>query len=132
MKRWIGFLTIFIGVLVFSGCQLNTQTTQDTKQVSDEQTKTRVTIKLNDMGKEITSQKIWYQSNDTLLQTLKNHFNVEEKNGFITSIENHAQDTNKNKYWTFTINGKMSEKGANEIKLKNKDQVVFDLNEFKK
>lgn len=132
MKRWIGFLTIFIGVLVFSGCQLNTQTTQDTKQVSDEQTKARVTIKLNDMGKEITSQKIWYQSNDTLLQTLKNHFNVEEKNGFITSIENHAQDTNKNKYWTFTINGKMSEKGANEIKLKNKDQVVFDLNEFKK
>ncbi|MDB7485199.1 DUF4430 domain-containing protein, partial [Enterococcus faecium] len=43
----------------------------------------------------------------------------------------HAQDENQNKYWTFTINGKMGEKGANETKLANNDQVVFNLGVFK-
>ena len=37
----------------------------------------------------------------------------------------------KNKYWTFTINGKMGEKGAGETKLDNDDQVVFNLGVFK-
>ena len=48
-----------------------------------------------------------------------------------TSIDGHAQDESQNKYWTFTINGKMGEKGVGETKLDNDDQVVFNLGVFK-
>ncbi|RGW10565.1 DUF4430 domain-containing protein [Enterococcus asini] len=78
----------------------------------------------------ISSKEVQYSSDETLLQVLKENFNVEEKDGFIQSIEGHDQDESTNKYWTFTINEKMGEKGANEIKLKNKDQVEFDLSTY--
>lgn len=56
---------------------------------------------------------------------------MKEDNGFVTAINGHAQDKDKGLYWTFTINGKMAEKGANDIKLSPNDQIVFNLATFK-
>ena len=56
---------------------------------------------------------------------------VAKSSASIKLTDGHAQDETQKKYWTFTINGKMGEKGANETKLANNDQVVFNLGVFK-
>lgn len=82
-------------------------------------------------GKELSAKNVTYQPNQTLLELLKKQFSVKEDNGFVTAIDGHAQDKDKGLYWTFTINGKMAEKGANDIKLSPNDQIVFNLATFK-
>ncbi|HFC9362272.1 MULTISPECIES: DUF4430 domain-containing protein [Enterococcus] len=134
MKKFATLLTVFIGLFIMTGCQSNQNDQTSSKastQATSEVAKSSASIKLTDSDKEITSKKVTYQSGDSLLEILKANFEVKEKDGFINSIDGHAQDETQKKYWTFTINGKMGEKGANETKLANNDQVVFNLGVFK-
>jgi hypothetical protein len=129
LKKVVLFLVTIISLFVVSGCQSPTATEQSSTY---SQTKTeKVTITLAQEGKELTKKTVDYQPKQTLLQLLKQQFTVEEENGFITAIDHHTQDKDKGIYWTFTINGHMAEKGANEIKLANNDKVVFNLAPFK-
>lgn len=129
LKKLVLFLVAISSLFVVSGCQAPSETQQSSSQT---QTITeKVTITLEKEGKEITKKTVDYDSDQTLLQLLKQQFTVEEDNGFITAIDHYTQDKDKNLYWTFTINGKMAEKGANEIRLADKDQVVFNLATFK-
>lgn len=117
-----------------TGCQSNQNDQASSKastQVTSEVAKSSALIKLTDSDKEITSKTVTYKSGESLLVILKANFEVKERDGFITSIDGHAQDESQNKYWTFTINGKMGEKGAGETTLDNDDQVVFNLGVFK-
>lgn len=118
-----------------TGCQSNQNDQASSKastQATSEVAKSSALIKLTDSDKEITSKTVTYKSGESLLVILKANFEVKERDGFITSIDGHAQDESQNKYWTFTINGKMGEKGAGETTLDNDDdQVVFNLGVFK-
>lgn len=134
MKKLATLLTVFIGLFIMTGCQSNQNDQASSKaptQATSEVAKSSALIKLTDSDKEITSKKVTYKSGESLLAILKANFEVKEKDGFITSIDGHAQDESQNKYWTFTINGKMGEKGASETTLDNDDQVVFNLGVFK-
>ncbi|MCD5030301.1 MULTISPECIES: DUF4430 domain-containing protein [Enterococcus] len=131
MKKKRVLMLVFLGLFILTGCQSTKSTNSIVKQDSSEQAAgATVRIELKDSGEMISSKEVQYSSDETLLQVLKENFKVEEKDGFIQSIEGHDQDESTNKYWTFTINEKMGEKGANEIKLKNKDQVEFDLSTY--
>ena len=129
MKKFATLLTVFIGLFIMTGCQSNQNDQTSSKastQAISEVAKSSVLIELTDSDKEITKKKVTYKSGESLLAILKANFEVKEKDGFITSIDGHAQDESQNKYWT-----KMGEKGANETKLANNDQVVFNLGVFK-
>ncbi|MDQ8478381.1 DUF4430 domain-containing protein [Enterococcus faecium] len=134
MKKLATLLTVFIGLFIMTGCQSNQNDQASSKastQATSEVAKSSALIKLTDSDKEITSKTVTYKSGESLLVILKANFEVKERDGFITSIDGHAQDESQNKYWTFTINGKMGEKGAGETTLDNDDQVVFNLAVFK-
>ncbi|AGE31355.1 TPA: DUF4430 domain-containing protein [Enterococcus faecium] len=134
MKKLATLLTVFIGLFIMTGCQSNQNDQASSKastQATSEVAKSSALIKLTDSDKEITSKTVTYKSGESLLVILKANFEVKERDGFITSIDGHAQDESQNKYWTFTINGKMGEKGAGETTLDNDDQVVFNLGVFK-
>ncbi|HGF7610257.1 TPA: DUF4430 domain-containing protein, partial [Enterococcus faecium] len=127
MKKLATLLTVFIGLFIMTGCQSNQNDQASSKastQATSEVAKSSALIKLTDSDKEITSKTVTYKSGESLLVILKANFEVKERDGFITSIDGHAQDESQNKYWTFTINGKMGEKGAGETTLDNDDQVV--------
>ncbi|MEB7516064.1 DUF4430 domain-containing protein [Enterococcus faecium] len=134
MKKLATLLTVFIGLFIMTGCQSNQNDQASSKastQATSEVAKSSALIKLTDSDKEITSKTVTYKSGESLLEILKANFEVKERDGFITSIDGHAQDESQNKYWTFTINGKMGEKGAGETTLDNDDQLVFNLGVFK-
>ncbi|EIQ81458.1 UNVERIFIED_CONTAM: DUF4430 domain-containing protein [Streptococcus canis] len=70
-------------------------------------------------------EKVSFDKGDTVLEVLKDNYEVKEKAGFITAIDGIEQDTKANKYWLFKVNGKMAEKGANQITVKDGDKIEF-------
>lgn len=129
LKKFIVLLAALSSMIVMTGCQSPTTTEQSSAQ--SQATTKKVTITLQEEGKELSAKNVTYQPNQTLLELLKKQFSVKEDNGFVTAIDGHAQDKDKGLYWTLTINGKMAEKGANDIKLSPNDQIVFNLATFK-
>lgn len=65
--------------------------------------------------------------NESVMKLLESQTSVKQTGGFITSISGHEQNAAKKQYWMFKVNGKLAMKGANDIKLKNNDNVEFYL-----
>ncbi|PAF19562.1 hypothetical protein CHH51_02910 [Terribacillus saccharophilus] len=118
-------LLLVAGIL--AGCGTAEQPQQN--QQAEQQTEQQVTVTLSEDGEEISSKEVSFEEGDILLDVMKENFEIEEDGGFITSIDGHAQDANANKYWLFTVNEEMSPVGANEVELKDGDEVVFNLQE---
>ncbi|PAD22236.1 hypothetical protein CHH64_05460 [Terribacillus saccharophilus] len=112
---------------ILAGCGTAEQPQQN--QQAEQQTEQQVTVTLSEDGEEISSKEVSFEEGDILLDVMKENFEIEEDGGFITSIDGHAQDANANKYWLFTVNEEMSPVGANEVELKDGDEVVFNLQE---
>lgn len=112
-------------------------TTVSTKKSTDSSVKTdeinNVSIKMSliEDGKQIISEDLKANSDQSVLDVLKENFEVKETNGFVTEIDGKAQDKAKNKYWMYYINGKEADKGAKDIKVKNNDIIEWRLNELK-
>lgn len=131
MKKLTVLSTIIIGLFILSGCQTDQVSSQASTEVTSEVVASSVKIVLTDGNDTIDSKTVSYQSGETLMDVLTDNFDIEEKDGFITSIEGHAQDESQNKYWTFTVNGEMGAKGADETTLQDRDQVAFELSVYK-
>lgn len=65
-----------------------------------------------------------------LLDVMKEHFEIVEKDGFFSKINDHAQDEKENIWWLYDVNGKMAEVGANEFILSDGDHVEWKLTAF--
>ena len=70
------------------------------------------------------------KKNAKVITGLKKAWTVKDKEGMITSIDGHQQDSDKNIFWTYTINDKTIKKGAQEQKVKNNDKVTFNLSKY--
>ncbi|PAF38995.1 hypothetical protein CHH58_04540 [Terribacillus saccharophilus] len=121
----LSVLLLAAGIL--AGCGTAEQPQQN--QQAEQQTEQQVTVTLSEDGEEISSKEVSFEEGDNLLDVMKENFEIEEDGGFITAIDGHAQDANANKYWLFTVNEEMSPVGANEVELKDGDEVVFNLQE---
>lgn len=125
-KRLLSIALLLTVVLTFVGCKNNSNTDSTSSEY-----KLQATIELIENGESFKKETLSFNEGEKLLDVMKRNLEVEEKDGFITSIEGHAQDEKTNKYWLYTVNGKMAEVGANQFELHDKDEVVFTLEELK-
>ena len=106
-KKVSTVITATILTFTLAGCSNNKSTqTKKNNQIS-------VTYTLKDNKKTLDSKT------------------VKQTKGFITSIDGHSQNPKKKIYWTYTINGKWAQKGANQQVVNNKDKVKFTLAKVK-
>lgn len=90
-----------------------------------------VVIEVTNDSEAISSHQIITSEGTTLLEAMKdNDVNFEESEGFISSIDNVEQSPEENKYWVYTVNGEQVSVGANEYKLQEGDNVVWELTQF--
>lgn len=104
----------------------------ETKSVNKQESKVEITISKYDK-KNLKSRTIEIEKDAILMNVLKENFDIEEKDGFITSIDGiHAEKGKENKYgWVYEVNGKMPTVGAADYKLKPGDKVSFEFQQFK-
>lgn len=125
-KRLLSIALLLTVVLTFVGCKNNSNTDSTSNEY-----KLQATIELIEDGESFKKETLSFNEGEKLLDVMKRNLELEEKDGFITSIDGHTQDEDSNKYWLYTVNGEMAEVGANQFELQDKDEVVFTLEELK-
>lgn len=125
-KRLLSIALLLTVLLTFVGCKNNSNTDSTSSEY-----KLQATIELIEDGESFKKETLSFNEGEKLLDVMKRNLEVSEKDGFITSIEGHSQDEKTNKYWLYTVKGKMAEVGANQFELHDKDEVVFTLEELK-
>ncbi|VGU28962.1 Surface-layer 125 kDa protein [Streptococcus pyogenes] len=105
-----GFLALVAMLLV--ACSQGTKQIQTTPSVPKPDHHVRLVVKEDT---NTIDEKVSFGKGDTVLEVLKDNYEVKEKDGFITAIDGIEQDTKANKYWLFKVNGKMADKGADQI-----------------
>ncbi|UFT97663.1 DUF4430 domain-containing protein [Radiobacillus kanasensis] len=132
--KWKSLLALLFAALVLVGCgqdstdnaENNQEDKENTEQMEKQEVVTVVISK--DNGAEVVTEKeIPIEEGTTVLGVMKENFEIEESDGFITSIEGVSQDDKNGKYWMYTVNEEMAKVGAAEYKLEPGDQVTFDL-----
>jgi len=94
------------------------------------------TISLTDGGTVIADSEktVEVEAGTNLLEIMKENYEIEEAEGFITVIDGHSQveasEETKAKYWLFDINGEPAMVGANEVELQEGDVIVWNLTEM--
>ena len=126
-KRLLSILLLLAVAITFVGCKNNSSV--DSTNSSEYSLK--ATIELIEDGESFKKETLNFNEGEKLLDVMKRNLEVEEKDGFITSIDGHTQDEGSKKYWLYTVNGEMAEVGANQFELHDKDEVVFTLEELK-
>lgn len=92
--------------------------------------KASISIEIKDEGKSVDKKELEVDAKSKLMPVLKENFEIEEQDGFITSIDKLEQDTEASKFWTYTVNSEEVTVGAKDYELKDKDEVVFSLDKY--
>lgn len=111
----------FVLVLVFiaSGCTQadNSNPVEETQQNNDV-----LQIKVVDSKEEI-DKEIEISDGAILMEILKEHFTVDEKDGFINGVGKISVDEKNKEFLAIYINGETAMKGANDLEVMNGDLV---------
>lgn len=142
MKRsLVRYLSLLSVLLVLAGCQNSseqkeTTTVEDVSEASSmvesttnvEAETIEVSIEILVDGEAIKpAESFEVEAGSKLLAVMKDHYDIEEKDGFVQSIEGHQQDEAANKWWLFDVNGEMAEVGAAELSLNEGDTITWKL-----
>lgn len=126
-------LLALVGTL--AACQQPGKSGASSSTASSEQvTKKAVSIVIKTSEKTLKEKKVTLKKGDTVDLVLKKVAKVtEDKSGFIESIDGKKNnENNNNEWWTYTVNGKEAQVGANQYKLKANDKIVFQLTKYDK
>ena len=133
MKKWmLTLFTIFTTLVLVVGCSNESTTPTEEEETVVETTESqeeviKVTIS-KDEGEEVLSEKeIEIEENAILMDIMKENYDIEEDDGFITSIDGVAPEEGEEKAWMYLVNDEMAMVGAAEYELEAGDNVVFDL-----
>lgn len=138
MKRIVIFSLLWLAGIGLSGC--SEATTQTTTTGSNQATASSVvkqqTAEISFVNKtdaqpeQIQAKTVSFKEGTSLMEIMKENFDLVEDKGMITSIEGLAQDEAAGYYWTYTINDEMVKTGAKDTSLTEKDRVVFTYEKF--
>ncbi|MYN70222.1 DUF4430 domain-containing protein [Streptococcus suis] len=120
MKKISILLTLFLTFLLGACANTSSQTSGATIDI---------TLQITNKD-QVNRQEVTANQGDSVMNILKAHHDIEENNGLITKIDGISQDTSTNTYWMYKVNGKLAEKGANDLKVSDGDEIEFYLETF--
>lgn len=124
MKKIFKLLVLPLLLVTLAACSPSTTSDKTSSSSSSETVKSTVQliVKKDD---ETLDKKVNFKKGESVMDVLKATYDVEEKDGFITSIDGLKQDEAAKKYWLFKVNGEVAPKGANDITVKKGDKIEF-------
>lgn len=128
-------LLLLFTSLFLVGCANNETTTpEETSSTAvessvqgDDQESISVKVQLKIQDGEDMEKDLTIEEGTSALDALKEAYEVEEKDGFVTEIEGHANDDDTQTYWMYDVNGEMAEVGAQDYILKDNDTMTWTL-----
>lgn len=138
MSLWMKKIVLLLmGATVLTACQpqnnaapTEATTVESTTVAEEAEIEVTIDIIVEDEIVNKGEQTFKVAEGANLLDVMKEHFEIVEKDGFISKINDHAQDEKENIWWLYDVNGKMAEVGANEFILSDGDHVEWKLTAF--
>ncbi|WP_099221435.1 DUF4430 domain-containing protein [Listeria costaricensis] len=127
MKRGLQRASLLIGLfglILLAACSSHPD---KEKEVESTPVKIQIDITKNQGAEQLATKKIKADQGMSLYTIMKENFDIEDEEGFITSIDGVSQNASAGEYWLFEINGEMSTKGAKDVQPKDGDQISWDL-----
>lgn len=138
MKKRIWFLSLalFLGACTTTteegtiDTTSNTETVDTSASVAEEMYAVSVDIVVD--GEEVPelSKELEVESGLTLMEVMKNHYEIEEDGGFLQAIEGYEQSEEENLWWVYQLNGEDGMVGASEYEVEDGDSIIWALTEF--
>jgi len=131
-------LTSAVGALLV-GCstdeqdeiQIQDQESADVEEELDssttEEDTAAISIVIDGETMEELSREVTVTEESTLFDVMENNYDIEDSDGFISSIEGYEQDAGAQRYWLYYINGEMPTVGAKEYVLQDEDHIEWKL-----
>ncbi|MGY3779517.1 DUF4430 domain-containing protein [Isobaculum melis] len=121
-------IILSLGVFALvAGCN-NAATTKDS---NSDKKNISVTVILKENHEEFDKKEIKVAENTDLQTVMEENFEVVTDNGFIKAIagkeQDNAEQNTKGSYWLYDVNGTPAAVGASDTKLKDGDEIVWDL-----
>lgn len=121
--------------LALTGCATNNQSATETSSStasSSQVVESKITLSVTQDGQAIENSpfELSFKEGDKLLDVMKAQMDIQEENGLVTSINGVSQQPDEQKYWLFDVNGKMSDKGAQDVQLKDGDKIDWKLEAY--
>ncbi|API88873.1 hypothetical protein BKP56_06055 [Marinilactibacillus sp. 15R] len=131
MKKVIG---ISLFTFLLTGCVNNEENSKqdDTdKADTDELVIVEFEFDIDDDIYNIDESKInktvELSADTSLLNAMREQYDVKDEEGYITSIEGYEQSQEKNAYWLYEINDEFAQVGAAEYILEDGDVISWEL-----
>ncbi|SFK02310.1 protein of unknown function [Marinilactibacillus piezotolerans] len=131
MKKVIG---ISLFTFLLTGCVNNEENSKqdDTdKADTDELVTVEFEFDIDDDIYNIDESKInktvELSADTSLLNAMREQYDVKDEEGYITSIEGYEQSQEKNAYWLYEINDEFAQVGAAEYILEDGDVISWEL-----
>lgn len=125
MKKHVKLITAFlVSIIILLGCG-QTEKPDETTNVEEQEQVVDITISTDNGEEVISSETIEIEENEVLMDVLQENYEIEDVDGFITSIEGVEQTDDT--FWLYEVNDEEALVGANEYELSSGDEVVFEL-----
>lgn len=122
--------------LLVTACGSSSQEADSKPAASTEssvvETTVSVSFSFEEDGKELAdlAKETEVQEGQSVLEALKENYEVVEEGGLVSSIEGHEQVEKESKYWLYTVNDKQPTVGASDYILEEGDEVKWSLNAY--
>lgn len=130
---------LLLSTLLLVGCGQTTNETADvsvpvtiesSSEVEVQELLVSISVTVDGEVIEEGDVEVEVEEGQNLLEVMKENFDIEEADGFISSINGYEQDDAEGKYWLYDVNGEMAEVGAADFELSDGDQIEWKLEAF--
>lgn len=138
-KSWLNKISIvLISMGLLAGCSSNestqgksikeTSVEQEARQVVEDET---VVVSINIIVDNKVIEKFSHEYEVPygfkVIDIMKEHYRIVEKDGFIQCIEGNRQDEKNGIFWIYDVNGETSKIGSDQYELQDGDIVDWKL-----
>ena len=136
MMHSIKLILLASSALLVTACGSSSQEA-DSKPISSTEssvveTTVSVSFSFEEDEKELAdlAKETDVQEGQSVLEALKDNYEVVEDGGLVSSIEGHEQVEKESKYWLYTVNDEQPTVGASDYILEEGDEVKWSLNAY--
>ena len=136
MIHSIKLILLASSALIVTACGSSSQEA-DSKPISSTEssvveTTVSVSFSFEEDEKELAdlAKETDVQEGQSVLEALKDNYEVVEDGGLVSSNEGHEQVEKESKYWLYTVNDEQPTVGASDYILEEGDEVKWSLNAY--
>lgn len=120
------FLSLMLATGILLGCG-SADSDQSDGQTEVQNLQVEIVVSQENGAEILAQEELEIEEGLTLMEVMKENFEVEEEEGFISAINGLQAEEGESYAWLYTINGEQATVGAADYEIENGDVIEFDF-----